>query len=100
MLRSLLTIVVFLFVPLSASGDSLTKAQFAALYVDHVPPSTIATRIIGLYDALSPAAKATAKAMLKQDLLDALQDQLDVYQDQYVGPAEEDQTDVNDTTLP
>ena len=119
-MKSLVTLLILsLLLCHSASAAPLTKEQLFALYVDRVPQATIALRLNQLFTNLPAGAfKNTAKAALKQDLLDAVQAQLDTaaanIQDVHnradaaeasvvsdiVAPITADQTNVTDTTLP
>ena len=89
----------FLLIASQAFADPLTKEELFRVYVERVGDGVIAQRMMELYDALPPGAiKNTAKATLKQDLLDAL-GALRAQQESEVTPLQNLETNVGETNL-
>ena len=99
MLRIILVLMVVMLAS-PATANVLSKTEYFQLYSIIIPRVKIAQRMEQMYDILSPAQKAAAAAMLKQDLQDQINTNLQMYNDMYIVPTTQKQTDVDDTTLP
>lgn len=99
-MRWLLVLAIGLILSTPAFAEDLPKEDFMRRYLAFVDQATAISRIVQMYDALGPAAKATARTQLKSDLEAAANALLAARETEFIAPIEEIITDVNDTTLP